>query len=488
MIFNTISYLTFLVLVVGAYWLVPQRLRLWLLLAASLLFYGLWRPEFVLLISFSAFVDYWFSLRIHDSKNETHRRWFMIISITINLALLVYFKYTYFIIDNLGFLTGGSTQNLTAAVGEIILPLGISFYTFLSISYTIDVYRREFVPIRNFPKYLTYVMFWPHMIAGPILRAHELIPQIEAPPPPNTERIMTALKVILFGLFLKVGLADNLAPMVDEAFAMKPAQLGGIDVLTMAFGFGLQIYFDFAGYSMISVGSALLIGIVFPQNFNWPYMASSPRDFWRRWHITLSSWIRDYLYLPLSGLRVAAASHQSGGGIDIQFVRTRNFIRITLALFITWFIMGLWHGASWNFALWGVWHALFIFGYRLVAPYLPEKGNAVTKLIGWGITLLIVMLGWIPFRSADLQTTFELYGRLFDPSGYGALAFRENTYLIIGLMFAGMVGLYWLKQLKLPATVGASLRTGAEIIGLSAAMIIVFVFLRPVAQFIYFQF
>jgi D-alanyl-lipoteichoic acid acyltransferase DltB (MBOAT superfamily) len=203
-------------------------------------------------------------------------------------------------------------------MGHIILPLGISFYTFLSISYTIDVYRREFVPIRSFTHYLTYVMFWPHMIAGPILRASELIPQLQAPSRPDSIAVAGALQTILFGLFLKVGLADHLAPLVDEAFLMPPHTLGGLDVLTMAFAFGLQIYFDFSGYSMIAIGSAALLGIAFPQNFNWPYLASSPREFWRRWHITLSSWIRDYLYLPLSGL--SGTSHSSGG-IDIQFQR-----------------------------------------------------------------------------------------------------------------------------------------------------------------------
>lgn len=485
MIFNTISYLAFLAVVAALFWALPKRFRLWLLLVASLAFYALWRVEFVALITFSALVDYYFSLKIHETDEPRRRRAYMLLSISTNLGLLLYFKYTYFIIDNLALIPGLSGAGLRSAVGDIMLPLGISFYTFLSISYTIDVYRREFVPIRNFVHYLTYVIFWPHMIAGPILRAHELIPQLTEPPRPSGDQVAEALRTILFGLFLKVALADNLAPIVDEAFAMSPKLLGGLDVWTMAFAFGLQIYFDFAGYSMIAIGSAGLLGVAFPDNFNWPYLATSPREFWRRWHITLSSWIRDYLYLPLSGLK--APSH-STGGIDIQFVTSRSFLRITAALFFTWFIMGLWHGAMWNFALWGLWHATFIFAYRALSPYLPENPGPLGSLAGWGLTLSIAMLGWIPFRSPDVATTFALYGRLLDPVGYRSLGFSENMYLIVFLIFAAMLAVYWLKRLRLAGSRGAVLAGLGDVASVAAAIFVVFIFLRPVAQFIYFQF
>ena len=301
MLFNTLSYVVFLALVVTAYWLIPRNARMYLLLAASLVFYALWRVEFVFLIAFSAFIDYYFSLKIHAEQRARWRTVWMVTSLSINLALLVYFKYTYFIVDNIrlvGDLTGNDWR---FDPGRIILPLGISFYTFLSISYTLDVYRRLFEPVRSFSLYLTYVMFWPHMIAGPILRAHELIPQIVRPAPLHRDRFADGVRKILFGLFLKVGLADQIAPLVDTAFAADPAKLSALDVWTMSFAFGFQIYFDFAGYSMIAIGSARLLGVRFPENFNWPYLAASPREFWKRWHITLSSWIRDYLYLPLSG-------------------------------------------------------------------------------------------------------------------------------------------------------------------------------------------
>ena len=364
MLFNTLSYVGFLVLVVGLYWALPPRGRLWLLLAVSILFYALWRWEFVVLISFSAFVDYYFSLKIHDESRPAWRKVWLTVSLSTTLALLLYFKYAYFLagnVEGLGTLIG---QDWRLDVGDIILPLGISFYTFLSISYTVDVYRRLLTPTRSFLLYLTYVMFWPHMIAGPILRANELIPQLVQKASFDADRFAEGVRKIVFGLFLKVGIADQIALYVNEAFASDPAQLSGLDVWTMAFAFWFQIYFDFAAYSMIAIGSARLLGIHFPENFNWPYLATSPREFWRRWHITLSSWIRDYLYLPLSG---APFRDRSDGGLEVACCGARDSVRLTLALFLAWFLLGLWHGANWTFALWGLWHATFIWLYRIVS-------------------------------------------------------------------------------------------------------------------------
>jgi len=485
MLFNSVSYLAFLLVVVVAFWTLPSRWRQSLLLIASIVFYALWRFEYVLLVMFSAFVDYFLSLRIHATERPWQRLAYMLLSISTNLGLLAYFKYTYFILGNIALLSGLPREGLFAAVGNIVLPLGISFYTFLSISYTLDVYRREFVPILSFSLYLTYVMFWPHMIAGPILRAHELIPQIIKPSRPDAEDIGGGLRAILFGLFLKVALADQLAPLVDEAYVMDPARLGGLDVLTMAFAFGLQIYFDFAGYSMIAIGSARLVGVVFPQNFNWPYLSTSPREFWRRWHITLSSWIRDYLYLPLSGMR--DHSH-STGGIDIQFVKSRNAVRVTIALFATWFLMGLWHGASWNFAFWGLWHASFIFLYRLTNQRFEVIPSAIRSVLGWSVTLVVVMLGWIFFRATTLSDAFALYGRLFNPRCYLYLSFRENFYLMVAVAMTGMLIFRWLTVTPLFGPGGSLARAIGDVAAVAAATFIVFIFLRPIGQFIYFQF
>lgn len=483
MLFNSVSYLLFLALASAVFWLLPTARRIWVLLTASVVFYGLWRPEFLLLIAFSAFVDYAFALKIGAEGHPARRKLWLVCSLAINLGLLGYFKYTYFVLGNLAALGGLFGRDLAFDPGTIILPLGISFYTFLSISYTIDVYRGLYRPTRSFGTYLTYVMFWPHMIAGPILRAHELIPQLVEVASFDRDRCADGARMILFGLFLKVALADQLAPFVDDAFLAKPATLSALDVWTMAFAFGLQIYFDFAGYSMIAIGSARLVGVQFPDNFNWPYLATSPRDFWRRWHITLSSWIRDYLYLPLAGRRF---QDRSEGGLEIA-AEASGTLRLTGALFLAWFLMGLWHGASWTFALWGLWHATFIWLYRLAAPRLGAIPERLRAAAGWAITLGVTMLAWIPFRARTLDDTFALLGRVVDPRAYTYLSFRETFYLVVAVIFAGMIGAHfaarWLDSEKYPVA-----RQVAEVALIAAAAFMVFIFLRPVAQFIYFQF
>ncbi len=483
MLFNTLSYVIFLIAAVPAYWALRPSLRSWLILAASLLFYALWRAEFVLLIVFSAFVDYYFSLKIHDEIHPTRRKLWLIISLTTNLALLAYFKYAYFALGNLAHVGALLNQDWRFEPGTIILPLGISFYTFLSISYTVDVYRGFFMPIRNFGTYLNYVMFWPHMIAGPILRAHDLVPQLVRTARFDSSDLVVGVRAILFGLFLKVGVADQIAPYVNEAFLATPELLSAQDVWTMAFAFGLQIYFDFAGYSMIAIGSARLLGIHFPQNFNWPYLASSPREFWRRWHITLSSWIRDYLYLPLSGVR---PRDESSGGLEVHVLNPDSW-RLTLALFLTWFLMGLWHGAAWTFALWGVWHAAFVWVYRVGEPQLVAVPVLFRIIGGWVITLAVTMLAWIPFRARSLDDTFSLLGRVFDIRAYGYLTFQENFYLIVAVVFSAMIALYFFSR-WLARTQTSMVRTVAETGAIALTAFVVFIFLRPVEQFIYFQF
>lgn len=483
MLFNTVSYLAFLVAIVAAFWLLSPRYRIWLLLGASLLFYALWRVEFVFLIAFSAFVDYFFSLKIYDERRPRWRKVWLLCSLATNIALLIYFKYTYFILDNARLVGAALGQDWTLDAGRIVLPLGISFYTFLSISYTVDVYRRLFEPVRSFPVYLTYVTFWPHMIAGPILRASELIPQLTSVTPLRAEQLADGTRRILFGLFLKVALADQIAPFVDEAFLADPAKLSALDVWTMAFAFGFQIYFDFAGYSMIAIGSARLLGVHFPENFNWPYLAASPREFWKRWHITLSSWIRDYLYLPLSGVRFR---DNSQGGLEVDVVRPDS-AKLIAALFLTWLLMGLWHGANWTFALWGLWHATFICLYRILLPWLTRLPPHVRGFGGWGVTLAISMLGWLPFRARSVGDTVTLLSRVVDVRAYGYLSFRENFYLAVAVIFVLMIAFYfaakWLRRIRWRPAFQL-----ADTAAIALAFFVVFIFLRPIGQFIYFQF
>ena len=408
-------------------------------------------------------------------------------SLSINIGLLIYFKYAYFIAENInavsGLMGGGGAG---ISIGNIILPLGISFYTFLSISYTIDIYRRLFVPIHSFPLYLTYVMFWPHMIAGPILRACELIPQLNANTfRPSAENVAKGLQKILFGLFLKVVLADELAPLVDEAFSSDAARLSGLDVWTMAYAFGFQIYFDFAGYSLIAIGSAQLLNIKFPENFNWPYLACSPREFWKGWHITLSSWIRDYLYLPLTGGKY---QDRSSGGIDIERNKGAG-LRAVFALFMTWFVMGLWHGASWSFAFWGIWHASCIFLYRIISKTsLLSSRPKLRNVAGWSVTVSVMMLGWIPFRAGSLDKSFELLGRVLDITHYAKLSFRENFYLFVFSIFVGMLLLRLALVMRNRYVAHGWLLITVNSIAYAAILFLTFGFFKVSNQFIYFQF
>jgi alginate O-acetyltransferase complex protein AlgI len=485
MFFNSLSYIFFLVIAVAVYWLIP-RAGWWWLLFVSVIFYGFWKIEFLALIVFSAFVDYYVSLCIHGATTKRARKCWLLISIVINLGLLVYFKYAYFLADNATMLGNLFGLNWSMSLWKITLPLGISFYTFVSLSYTFDIYRRLIDPVRNFGLYLTYVMFWPHMIAGPILRGHELIGQLKRGHRFSIGNVVAGTKLIITGLFLKVVLADQLAPFVDNAFNNKSQLLGGLDVWTMAFGFGFQIYFDFSGYSLIAIGSARAVGIRFPDNFSWPYLAVSPRDFWKRWHITLSSWVRDYLYLPLGGARYR---DQSDGGIDVEvYGQHVAAYRLTLALFLSWFMMGLWHGASWNFALWGVWHAVLVYIYRKAKNRFREPKGWTGSIVGWCLTLPAVMLAWIPFRATSLRQTMDLLGKIVSPQSYLHLSFRESFYLCVFLVLAGMLICALTTQsnyafLRRPIT-----RYVAETIALSVMIYCVFVYLKPVNQFIYFQF
>lgn len=418
MLFNSWGYLLFLLLAVPAVWLSRNTTaRVWLMALMSLLFYAMWRWEFCGLILFSALVDYAAASRIHRLEaGNARRKLYLLASLAINLGLLVYFKYSYFILENgrlLAALVGLEEVSTAPTALDIILPLGISFYTFQTISYTIDVYRGVTKPVTSFGAFLAFVSFWPQLIAGPVLRVSEVVPQLLRRKRFHSAYLTAGLTLIVLGLFKKCVLADGLAPMVEYWFELPAEALTALDVWVAATLFGLQIYFDFAGYSEIAIGSALLLGIRFPANFNWPYMATSPREFWARWHISLSSWIRDYLYLPLTG---AGFRTKSTGGIGIAAASDVGSWQRGRALFLSWFIMGLWHGASWNFAVWGLFHAMAIFLFRVLKPL--RNLAAKFPALGWGITLAIAMISWIPFRATDLTHTFALWSTVLDPTRY----------------------------------------------------------------------
>jgi len=323
--------------------------------------------------------------------------------------------------------------------------------------------------------------------SGPILRAGELLHQLGTRPKFELSMIVSGLYRILVGLFLKVVLADNISPFVDAGFATPASSLSALDVWTLAFLFGFQIYFDFSAYSHIAVGSALLMGITFPENFNFPYMATSPREFWRRWHISLSSWIRDYLYLPLLGVKV---KDRSAGGIDAAVQgNAASTTNPTLILLLTWGIMGFWHGANWTFVIWGLYHAVMIVGYRIIAPLTEGLPSFLRRGGGWLITLPLMMLAWIPFRAQTVNQTIGMLERLVDPRGYLWMGMRENTYVVAAVcMFCVLISFVYRDFAHRFVGQHAALRFTTDAVSASVLIAGVFVFLRPISQFIYFQF
>jgi len=442
----------------------------------------MWRWEFVFLIVLSAAIDFFAARRVHGAPSRAVAKRWLAMSLVANLGLLAFFKYTYFVYDNIHIIASSiGVDAVPADLGlRIILPLGISFYTFQSISYTIDVYRGVIVPTNSFGLFFTYVTFWPQLIAGPILRAAEVIPLLQARRTWNRSFLSAGVALIVAGLFKKVVLADNIAPVVDYAFRLEPALMNAFEVWTASILFGFQIYFDFSGYSDIAIGSALLCGIPFPKNFDWPYLSTSPRDFWKRWHISLSSWIRDYLYLPLTRQQFQT---RSTGGMSVATETSGR----TRALFFTWAIMGLWHGAAWTFVLWGVYHAFAVYSFRALKPL-----RVLDRLpfVSWGLTLAVCMAGWIPFRAPSLDHALAMFATILDPRRYYLWPRHMETdfflvalLLILSMPLARAVGqraLAW----------NPSRPAGAMAYGLGLAVLsaVVLVYLKSIDQFIYFQF
>ncbi len=484
MLFNSWGYiLLFLIAGTSIHWMLPHRYRIYLLSIGGILFYCMWRWEFVLLMIFSPTLDYICALKVYKAKSLREKKFWLISTLSINIGLLVFFKYTYFIYGSAQYLGNIGGLHLPNIFINIILPLGISFYTFHSISYTIDVYRRIITPINSYTTFLTYVTFWPQLMAGPILRPKEVLPQLEDVRLFNSNRFAAGIERIIFGLFKKVVIADNLATMVDTAYSLDPHLLTSYDVWVAAFMFGFQIYFDFAGYSDIAIGSAKLLGVDFPENFDWPYLATSPKVFWKKWHISLSAWIRDYLYLPLTGQKFKT---QSLGGIGEAAEKSQGH-NVTIALFLTWFIMGLWHGAAWTFAIWGIIHASLIFVYRRFSffDWLEKKAAVVS----WLLVLIFSMLAWIPFRANSINQTFVMYCKLIQPVDYifNMHKLTSKYYYTVVLLLSGMILLHLIKLLIVKHREHVLFQT-IKYITIALLVVLITTFLENKNQFIYFQF
>ncbi len=395
MLFNSLTFLLFFAVVFGLHQLLQGwRQRKQLLLVASYVFYAAWHPPYALILLFSTLLDWWLARRMFRCELPRQRRRWLLLSLVANLGLLGFFKYGGFLLQNFNLALGVLGVEFQPPAWNIILPIGISFYTFASLSYTIDVYRGRIRGDAPLLDYGLFVSFFPHLVAGPIVRAEFLLPQFAEPRRATADQIGWGLALTCMGLFCKTVMADSVfAPVVDAVYA-RPAAHGALDAWAAVLGFSGQIYYDFAGYSLCAIGLALCFGFEFPDNFRHPYGARSPVEFWRRWHISLSTWLRDYLYIPLGGNR--------GGAVQTM----RN-------LMLTMLIGGLWHGAAWMFVLWGGLHGLYLALARVWPRPAAEHGpTAFTASL---LTFLLITLTWIPFRAPDWSTMQALLSALVRP-------------------------------------------------------------------------
>jgi alginate O-acetyltransferase complex protein AlgI len=419
-LFPTTTFAVFFMLVLPLSWLTMPRPHHWrpFIIAASYVFYSWWDWRFVFLLAGSTLLNHVMAARIHHARVAAQRRALLIVAVGANLALLGYFKYYDFFVS--------STQNLLSVVGadlpldvrSVVLPVGISFYTFMGISYVVDTYRGDVEPV-SLGKFAAYLSFFPHLVAGPIVRPHELIPQFESPRDPRRVDTSRAFYLIATGLFKKVVIANYLAgSIVDDVFG-APEQHSSLEILIAVYAYAVQIYADFSGYTDIAIGIALLLGFRFPQNFDSPYAAVSLQDFWRRWHMTLSRWLRDYVYIPLGGNR--------GGPL-----RTYRNILLTMLL------GGLWHGAGWTFVAWGAIHGVGLVTERW---YRARHGDGARRdsvlARSWKrlLTFNLVCLAWIFFRSDSFDTAEEMIRGLF--TGWG----EPSPLVTSGVLLAIAVGI-----------------------------------------------
>mgnify|MGYP000897754368 CR=1 FL=1 len=434
------------------------------LLVASQLFYAVWSPPYVVLLWFSTVVDYALAKRLHATEEAGARRALLVVSVVVNLSMLGFFKYGAFFIENVRALG----LDVRAPEG-FVLPVGISFYTFQTLSYTIDVYRRRLVPSSGFADYALFVSFFPQLVAGPIVRAAELLPQLARPRRASLDDVAYGLVLLAAGLAQKVLIADALlAPIADSVFgAPHPVTMTDAWIGTLAFTG--QIFCDFAGYSTCAIGCARALGYALPVNFRAPYAAVGFSDFWRRWHVTLSSWLRDYLYIPLGGSAHGPA-------------------RTALALVVTMLLGGLWHGAAWTFVLWGALHGAYLVVERALRAALPGVDHAAARLLGSAATFLAVVVAWVPFRATSLAHTRDVWlSMLSTPTDVPTLIAPHERALVV-VVLAVLVAAHHFTRDDAPNALAA--RVPALLRPVVVALLLLALVLSPGPQhaFIYFQF
>ncbi|MDE6810749.1 MAG: MBOAT family protein [Muribaculaceae bacterium] len=485
MLFNSFEFLLFFPIVVLLYWILPYKFRNPMLLVASYYFYMNWEPVYALLILFSSITTWGCGLLItrsqynnqsvaattHEAVSlKNHRKVYLMSCIILNIAILFFYKYLGFASDSLKYLMLKLGISMYVPHFDLLLPVGISFYTFQAVGYIIDVYRKDITAERNFFTYALFVSFFPQLVAGPIERAKNLLPQFSKIHHFNGEYMITGLKMMIWGYFMKLCIADSVSSYVDAVFNNIQMH-NGKSIWLASFFFTFQIFCDFAGYSLIAIGTAKCLGFDLMQNFRQPYLAHNVKEFWRRWHISLSTWLSDYIYKPLGGNRKGTLRHH------------RN-------LLLTFLISGLWHGANWTFVLWGAYHgflqSLITAKTKLKTKYKIQK--SVPKFIGIVITFILMLFGWVLFRANNIGDAFTAWKKMLHPTGLlfngaGKPAIILSILMILILMCREFANEY---NIGIKFT-----RTNLYYSGICSGLLIVLIFLCADfdgGAFIYFQF
>lgn len=470
MVFSSITFLVyFLPAFLLLYHLVPHKFKNALILLASIYFYSWGGPKFVFVILGTTFLDFFLVNAMHNQKKQGAKTTFLVISLCLNLGLLFYFKYCNFFIDNLNALFGTEITWL-----KVVLPIGISFYTFESLTYVVDVYRGIHKPLKNFWHYQTYILLFPKLIAGPIVRYHDIADQIT-----NREKNYTAsiklsgFLIFCLGLAKKTIIANTLGMQADAVFKLAPEQLDTVAAWVGALAYTFQIYFDFSGYSDMAIGLSKIMGFRLPENFNNPYVSGSITEFWRRWHITLGAWMKNYLYIPLGGNKVSK-------------------LKLYRNLFVVFLLSGLWHGASWNFVLWGAYHGVFLVMERL---FLGDVLKKLGKFISVPFTFLVLVTGWVLFRNEDLSYALKVIQQMFNFNLADGKFAMNNDFMIMALiaLFFSMFTLFTpFKQFQ-EKVYGEQFEGKAQLYAALLGIVLFYVSLSYVAAldfnpFIYFRF
>ena len=471
MLFNSLSFVVFLVIVLALYY---AKILNWnnkkrMLLLASYVFYGLWNPPLIILLWISTVIDWTAGKRLAVEDNPQKRKFWLLLSMFVNLGFLAFFKYGDFLLENFVSLLNTVGVDFQAMPMDIILPMGISFYTFQTMSYTIDLYKRKIEPARTFLDFALYVTFFPQLVAGPIVRAKDLITQFYEEKRVTYNQFVWGLFLLTIGVFQKVVLADTLlSETADDVFGSSKL-LHGIDAWIGTLAFSGQIFFDFAGYSTCAIGIALMLGITLPDNFRYPYASLGFSDLWGRWHISLSSWLRDYLYIPLGGNR-------------------HGITRMYVALMLTMLLGGLWHGAAWTFMIWGGLHGTYLILEKLQKQYVPFKITKWNGIFLSFLTFSCVNITWVFFRAREFDTAWNMIKSMFYMQSNSEKILDSFTIIKVCIVIGILFLCHWIMRNTSMKEVAQ--KTSPWVLGVFWAILFFLIVIAQGSgeQFIYFQF